>query len=449
MRRLLVVALTSGAVAMGCLTSLASEAFPRAVDLESFEVVWRTIHEAYFDPTFGGVDWEAVRDQYWLHVKDAADSDEFYRLLNSMVFELERSHSAVIPPDSAGMVLPSGYAGGAVGLDVRWLSDEAVVVRVDSGSSADEAGIRPGFSISSFDGVPVQEIVAQAMAFLAPPFNERSTEETANSALLAQVYGEAGTQVVLTYRDRQGDLATVQLVRRARDRVSEPSPGMPPVYLDFASEWLQGDIGYVRFNTFHVDLLPDFAQAIASMREARGLILDLRGNPGGELDAMVGMTTYLLKDPAVIVTLVMRSQTAEVPAVPVDSAFRGPLVLLVDVRCTSGSEMLSISLQALGRAVVVGERTSGAVTGAGMIPLPNGALLMYPFVQTLAANGADPEGVGVTPDVLISLTRDQLLDGYDAQLQAAIDYLSGANSLQESLVVRVGGLIPDRVLHGG
>ena len=87
--------------------------------------------------------------------------------------------------------------------------------------------------------------------------------------------------------------------------------------------------------------------------------------------------------------------------------------------------MLSVSLQALGRASVIGERTPGAVTGANMMPLPNGALLMYPFVQTLAANGTDPEGAGVTPDLLVSLTRGQLLDGYDAQLQAAIEYLRG------------------------
>ena len=425
MRRLLALVVAAGVILSGIVSSLATESFPADVDLESFEAVWKVINDTYFDPTFGGVDWRAIHDAYEPRVADAADPDEFYRLLNSMVFELERSHSAVIPPGSAGMILPISYAGGSVGLDVRWLEGEAVVVRVEPGSSADEAGIRPGFAICSFDGVLTDQVVAEAMAFRAPPFNERGDEETANSALLAQVYGEAGTSVAMAYRDEQDQLLTARLARRARGRVSDPAPGMPPVYLDFEAQWLEGDLGYVRFNTFHTDLLPDFAQAVRSMHDARGLIVDLRGNPGGELDALVGIATYLVTEPAVLLTLVMRSETVEIPAVPVADAFRGPLVLLTDVRCTSGSEMLSVSLQALGRAWVIGERTPGAVTGANMMPLPNGALLMHPFVQTLAADGTDPEGVGVTPDVLVSLTRDQLLHGYDAQLQAAIEYLRG------------------------
>jgi len=423
MRRSLLFSLAVAAVLAGSQATQASEGFPTGVDLEAVEIIWSTVHETYFDPAFGGVDWEAVGDRYRSQAASAEDSDEFYRLLNSMIFELERSHSAVIPPDSAGMVLPTTFASGAIGLDVRWLSNEAVVARVEAGSPAGEAGIRPGSVIRSFDGVSVEEIVAAALTFLAPPFNERSVEEAANAALSTQVYGLAGTDVTLAYCSAEGQAATARLTRRPRDRVSAAAHGIPPTFLDFESRWLEQEIGYIRFNTFHPDLTPDFARAIESMREARGVILDLRGNPGGELDAMVDMASYLVEQPAVLLTLLMRSNRVEVPVAPAPHAFRGPLVLLTDVRCTSGSEMLSVSLQALGRATVIGERTPGAVTGANMMPLPNGALFMYPFVQTLAADGSDPEGVGVVPDAIVSLAHDQLLEGIDSQLQAAIEHI--------------------------
>ena len=432
MRRALCVVILAGVVQTSSMGGLAADWSPSAADLQAFDVVWQTIADTYFDRDFGGLDWTAVRAHYEPLVSAASDATVYFGLLNEMVFELGRSHSAVIPPGDAGLFLPSVYASGSAGLDVRWLNGEVVVTAVQPGSQADEAGIRAGFKILSIDGASVQQIIGEAEAFSAPPFNNQGIGQSVNSTLLGKLHGVAGTLLMLTYHDNQGEPCIANITRKERRAASPATDGSPPTYLEFESRWLDDCIGYIRFNTFHADLVPDFEQAVRTLETARGLIIDLRGNPGGHLDAMIGIAEHLLTERAVLLTLVMRDRSMEMIANPADAPYDGPLVFLVDVLCTSGSEMLPISLQALGRATVVGERTQGAVTGASIAPLPNGAVLMYPFVQTLAADGTDPEGIGVLPDIPAALRRDQLLEGVDAQLQAALDYLADPNDASSS-----------------
>jgi C-terminal processing protease CtpA/Prc len=80
-------------------------------------------------------------------------------------------------------------------------------------------------------------------------------------------------------------------------------------------------------------------------------------------------------------------------------------------------------MQALGRGVIIGERSPGGLSGMNVIPLSNDAILGYPVVQLITPDGKVLEGYGVTPDITVNLERSQLLAGIDAQLQAAIDYI--------------------------
>jgi C-terminal processing protease CtpA/Prc len=89
----------------------------------------------------------------------------------------------------------------------------------------------------------------------------------------------------------------------------------------------------------------------------------------------------------------------------------------------SSAEEFSGALQAIGRAAVVGERSAGVCVRADVMQLPNGALLMYPLAQTRTADGTVLEGHGVVPDIQVELDGEQLLQGIDSQLEAAIAYL--------------------------
>jgi carboxyl-terminal processing protease len=108
---------------------------------------------------------------------------------------------------------------------------------------------------------------------------------------------------------------------------------------------------------------------------------------------------------------------------PPDEPYLGPVVVLVDELCGSSCEEFSGALQANQRAVIVGGRTSGSDLVADIMILSNGATFFYPIAQTQTADGTVLEGRGVIPDLEVSLDRQQLLQGVDAQLEAAIDYI--------------------------
>jgi C-terminal processing protease CtpA/Prc len=131
--------------------------------LENFEVVWQTVNDRYFDPSFGGLDWDEVHDRYRPLLAAAESDEEFYRTIHEMLFELNVSHLAVFPTDE----LAPGSAEGSIGIDVRLLGDDIVITSVEPGSPGGEAGLQPGFVIQAIDGVSIEEI--RSGAFLTPP----------------------------------------------------------------------------------------------------------------------------------------------------------------------------------------------------------------------------------------------------------------------------------------
>ena len=107
-------------------------------------------------------------------------------------------------------------------------------------------------------------------------------------------------------------------------------------------------------------------------------------------------------------------------------------MILIDGASVSSAEEFAGALQAIDRAVIVGERSPGRVLVGDLMELPNGLFLMYPVEQTITADGTVLEGRGVVPDIPVGLDRDLLLQGVDSQLQAAIEYLKEDNQEIES-----------------
>jgi len=108
---------------------------------------------------------------------------------------------------------------------------------------------------------------------------------------------------------------------------------------------------------------------------------------------------------------------------PADDAYKGPLVLLIDVLSGSASELFAACLQAIGRAVVVGERSPGAVMESDTMIFPNGTVFMYPVAQLSTPDGTVLEGHGVVPDIEAGLDHEMLLKGIDSQLDSAVRYI--------------------------
>ena len=394
----------------------------RALNWVSFEVTWWVVNRSYFDPTFGGVDWQALRARYRRQVAFASDPS-YYRLVNEMLWQLDISHLAVIPPGYWPRVEPSVLAEGSTGIDVRLLDGEAVITSVEPGSPADEAGLRPGLIIQRVDGSTIEQIATDAIPGMEPPDNERHRTEAITSGILGRICGPPGTDVTIVYLDEQGRQLQSSMERRSRPGRTASGPGLPPSFLEFESRRLDGGIGYIRFNWFHAALAEQLPRAIASMHDAPGLIIDLRGNPGGMRDAARAGARSLVRDRCQCATLRSRDGTRGVVLDPASEGYGGPVVVLIDVMSKSSSEFFAACTQAIGRSVVIGGRSPGSVGPAGLLPLPNGATLIYPTAQETTLDGTILEDHGVIPDIEVPLDRALLLQGRDTQLEAAISHI--------------------------
>jgi carboxyl-terminal processing protease len=389
--------------------------------LDIFELVWQTVKEEYFDPTFGGLDWNEVRERYRPQIAAAQDHEAFYVTINKMLFELNVSHIGLLPPGEGEQLEPVLSAEGSVGMDIRLLDGDAVIVSCHPGSPAEQAGLRPGFVVQRVNGKTVEQWANEVLPI--PPLHERNERKRLTAKLQGQLYGPLDTTVELVYLDAHDEAHEIALQRAEREGKVDLGAEFPPFYVEFESKRLDLDIGYIRFNAFIPPVDQRFPEALESLRGTRGLIIDLRGNHGGVFEVRKPLAEQLVQEQVLFWSYKLRDSVQEVYLEPVQDAYGGPLVVLIDVMSASSAEEFSGGLQAIGRAVVVGERSAGVCVRMDVKQLPNGALLMVPVAQTRTADGSVLEGNGVTPDMEVALDRSLLLQGIDSQLEAAIDYL--------------------------
>jgi carboxyl-terminal processing protease len=394
---------------------------------EVFEIVWQTVNERFFDLDFNGVDWEDIYDQYLPKINAARDEEEFYILLNKMCFELRVSHIAVVPPDSNALE-PILSSQGSAGIDLRLIDDQAVITAIQAGSPADQAGLRPGYVILSLDGISVEN-GEKLVELKVPPFNQRKLRGQALNAILTKFYGEPGQKISLSYLDEENINHEATLV--IEERAGEPfaAEGLQPMYVGFEAKRLESGIAYIQLDGFLPPILEGVLGAIQEMRDAPGMIIDIRGNPGGFYPVRKAIASQFFQERTLLWRYITRPGL-ELPdfehegySDPPAEPYLGPVVVLVDVLSGSSSEEFAGAIQANQRATILGERTSGSDLVADILVLPNGATFLYPIAQTQTADGTVLEDRGVIPDIPVALDREDLLQGIDSQLQAAIQYL--------------------------
>lgn len=195
---------------------------------------------------------------------------------------------------------------------------------------------------------------------------------------------------------------------------------MPPVFVEFEARRLEGGIGYIRFNHFADPVDKAFLQALETLRDTRGLIFDVRSNPGGYFRVMDAIIEQLITAKTPLYQYRFRDKTVQVMLEPASHPYRKAVVVLIDATSMSCSEHFAACLQAIGRAVIIGERSPGYLLGAKWSRLPNGLSFMHAILQPLPHGGIIVEGKGVKPDIEMALNRNDLLKGSDSQLQAAV-----------------------------
>jgi carboxyl-terminal processing protease len=426
----------AGAMALGLALCLAGcSAAPKAaaltpderrLDVESFDYVWSTVRDRHFDPTLGGLDWNAVRAELRPRVERATTRDDARDVLVDLVGRFKQSHFQILPADlyePAAAGSPE-TVDGTTGIDARVIDGAAVVTRVTPGSPADRAGVKPGWEVARIDKADVRRGLRERTRRYASRFDR---DTVLSGALRFALAGPVDRSASIVFRDGRGATRPMTLDRVPFEGwVSRPFGHVPGVHVWIRSGRIDGRTGYVAFNAF-IDpgrLMPRFNEAIASFKDADGIVIDLRGNTGGIGDMLAGMAGWFIADRGMSLgTMVTRSGSLKLAVVPRPAAFTGPVAVLIDELSMSASEVLAQGLRDAGRARIFGRRSAGAVLASVVERLPNGDGFQYPTARFEFASGTAVEGVGVVPDVEVRPTRETLLAGRDVALDAAIQWI--------------------------
>jgi carboxyl-terminal processing protease len=297
------------------------------------------------------------------------------------------------------------YSG--VGLDVDLHEGKVTVREPMDDTPAAKAGIQAGDIVVSVDDIPV---IAGGL----------------EDAVL-RMRGQPGTQVRLG------------VTRGAEDNILNFSLTRAPIHVDTVrSEYLAGGYGYIRLSGFTDSTLSELDTAVSRLmrdgeRELNGLVLDLRDNPGGLLDAAIGVADVFL-DTGLIVrgNGRIRQSRFEQYAEPGDALESVPMVVLINRGSASGSEIVAGALKDHGRAALIGQRSYGKGSVQSVVPLGAGSALKLTTAHYVTPAGTSINGLGIEPDVVIEndnsrvqygLSGSQIAIADDRQLSRALESL--------------------------
>jgi len=382
---------------------------------EMLRGVRKEIAENYYDSTMGGLNLAAVYDSAALRVSTAPALDGGLSAIAWLTLELHDSHTFFIPPQRTVAV--------EYGWEMTMVGDSCFVLRVKKDSDADMHGVHPGDQIISINGfAPTRDNLwqIQYLFWVLRPQRDlrvvlRSPGAIPRELDLGSKIHERSKIVDLTGAD--GGAGIGRLVRDG-ERASEE---YRPLTIDYGNYVL-----IFKLPTFEVPI-EEIRDALNRARGKRALVIDLRGNGGGYEKVLLDFVGRVSKDSVVVGTV--RGRRKSLPLIAKGTgkdAFTGDLIVLIDSRSASASEMFARAIQLSGRGKVLGDRSAGAVMRAEYRPLRLGVetVVAYGVQVTVAdvvmSDGGRLERVGVTPDELLLPSSEDLAAGKDVVLARAL-----------------------------
>lgn len=414
-----------------------------ATALAVFDTVQAMVARSWVDTAFTNRRWKEIGDSLRPIAARAMSRGELHRVLRSMLSGIGESHFYLIPASVAtelDAARPTG-GNGSTGAAVRVAEGRMVVWRVEEGSPAAAAGLRPGDVVDSIDGRPAAAALARTRALTGTAGRRATTELLYGlNGLLAP---QAGNSVRLVATTREGRPVARTLVATAARGTITRFGNLPPLAARIdvkrvAIPGASGCVGVLAINIWLPAVAPEIDRALGTLRDCRGIVLDLRGNPGGVAGMVMGTGGHFLDSTVSLGT--MRSRQGELRFVVnprrVDAAGRivtpyaGPLAILVDPMSASTSELFAAGMQRIGRARVFGEQSAGQALPAMMERLPSGDVFVHAIADLVGPGGERIEGDGVVPDEIVPLTVEALGRGSDSALEAALAWIGSTSTLR-------------------
>ena len=235
-------------------------------------------------------------------------------------------------------------------------------------------------------------------------------------------------EVVKRVRGEEGTKVTLVMTRAAKDPHDEPTEVTFDItrekitYPNIKSEMI-GNVGYIRLGQFNAKATDDMKKAVEDLTKqgAKGIVLDLRDNPGGLLDEAVDLTSLFVSD-GVIVRVDERDKPEQVLNATGKKITDLPMAVLINGDSASASEITAGALQDYARAVLVGETSFGKGSVQTIEELPDGGAVKFTIAHYLTPKKRVINGIGLTPDVVVVMDREKQMErATDAQLQKALE----------------------------
>ena len=350
---------------------------------EVIDQVWQIVYRDYLDSSgdYDEKSWRQLRSK--LLKKSFAGNAESYEAIRGMLASLNDPYTRFLDPkqfkemriDTSGELMGVGIQ---LSLDTK--TKELVVVSPIEGTPASRAGVLSKDVIVSIDG--------------------DSTKGMSTEDAVKLIRGPEGSEVLLGLR--RGDQVLDVPLMRARIEINA-------VTYRLNKTQDQRKIGYIRLKQFNANAAKEMRQAAKSLEEqgAEGYVLDLRGNPGGLLEASIDIARQWLNE-GIIVSTRTREGIRDVRRATGSAITDKPLVVLIDQGSASASEILSGSLQDNSRAELVGQKTFGKGLVQAVRGLSDGSGLTVTIAKYLTPKGTDIHKNGIEPDVTSVMTEEQL-----------------------------------------
>jgi carboxyl-terminal processing protease len=379
-------ALIGGAIATTATISVFGQAWTRCVHAALqdspkalVDQVWQLVNREYVDGKFNQQDWQAVRQS--LLSKDYTSKDEAYVAIREALQKLGDPYTRFMNPKQYES-LTNQTSGEVSGIGIRMQINEKTkrltVIEAIENSPALKAGLKSGDEILAINGKSTLKMTVEDASKL--------------------IRGQIGTSVSLDI-ERPNNKFNVKLTRATIE--------VPTVRYTLKQESGRR-VGYIRLQEFSSHAADQMRVAIRTLKAQKvdSYVLDLRGNPGGLLNASIEIARMWLDDGHIVKTVDRKGSSSQTKANQT-AITKLPLAVLVDGNSASASEILTGALKDNKRAVVVGSQTFGKALVQSVHELGDGSGLAVTIAHYYTPNGTDINHKGIAPDIKLDLTQTQ------------------------------------------